>query len=80
MSFRWRESLVAMVSWHYATHAAMVALALMNEPRPAPSLPDERRKCKPRFWLPVAGRRPPVGPLGWTLGRCDCTIACRQAR
>jgi hypothetical protein len=40
MSFRWRASLVAMVAWRYATHAVMVALALLNEPRPAPPLPD----------------------------------------
>jgi len=68
MSWRWRESLVAMISWRYATHAAMVALALLNEPRPAPTLPDVVLDAIPRIdwiwrhnyhlwlaaWLPVA--------------------------
>lgn len=52
MSFRWRESLVAMISWRYATHAAMVALALLNEARPAPSLPDLVLDAFPRVdWI-----------------------------
>ena len=37
---RWRESLFAMVAWRYAAHAVMVALALLNEPRPAATLHD----------------------------------------
>lgn len=52
MSFRWRESLFAMISWRYATHAAMVALALLNEPRPAPSLHDLVLDAIPRVdWI-----------------------------
>jgi hypothetical protein len=52
LSWRWRESLVAMVAWRYSAHAAMVALALLNEPRPAPSLPDLVLDAVPRVdWI-----------------------------
>ena len=40
MKFRWRESFAVALAWRYAAHAAMVALALWNERRPAPPLPD----------------------------------------
>ena len=40
MKFRWRESFAVALVWRYAAHAAMVALALWNEQRPAPALPD----------------------------------------
>ncbi len=66
--FRWRESLALAIAWRYATHAAMVALALWNERRPAPALPDSVLAVVPRIewiarhnyhlwllaWLPVA--------------------------
>jgi hypothetical protein len=40
MKFRWRESFWIALAWRYAAHAAMVALALWNERRAAPPLPD----------------------------------------
>src|SRR5262245_20441872 len=40
MKFRWRDSLAVALAWRYAAHAAMVGIALWNERRPAPTLPD----------------------------------------
>ena len=48
----WRDSIALGVVWRYATHAAMVALALWNEARPAPSLPDRVLDLVPRIdWI-----------------------------
>lgn len=52
MSFRLRDSVVAMVTWRYATHSLMVAFALLNERLPAPSLPDRVLDCVARVdWI-----------------------------
>jgi membrane-associated phospholipid phosphatase len=49
---RARDSLLAMVGWRYGAHALMVALALWNESRPAPSLPDLVVAAVPRVdWI-----------------------------
>ena len=52
MRFRWRESLAVALVWRYSAHAAMVALALWNERRPAPALPDLVLSLVPRVdWI-----------------------------
>jgi hypothetical protein len=49
---RWRGSVLLAIAWRYATHAAMVALALWNERRPAPRLPDLVLELVPRVdWI-----------------------------
>ena len=57
----WRDSIALAMAWRYATHAAMVAIALWHEALPAPSLPDRVLAIVPRvewvarwnywFWL-----------------------------
>ncbi len=52
MKFRWRDSLAVALAWRYAAHSAMVALALWNEQRPAPTLPDLVLGVVPRVdWI-----------------------------
>jgi len=64
----WRDSVALAIAWRYATHALMVALALWNERRPAPTLPDSLLSIVPKVewiarhnyqlwfvaWVPVA--------------------------
>jgi hypothetical protein len=48
----WRDSIALGIAWRYVTHAAMVAAALWNEARPAPSLPDRVLDLVPRVdWI-----------------------------
>ena len=48
----WRDSIAVGIAWRYATHAAMVAAALWNEARPAPTLPDRVLELVPRIdWI-----------------------------
>lgn len=62
----WRDSIVIGIAWRYATHAVMVAAALWNEARPAPSLPDRLLDLVPRvdwiaranYWLWLAAWLP----------------------
>ena len=65
---RWSDSLLLAIAWRYATHAAMVGVALWNERRPAPTLPDLVLDAVPKVdwiarhnyhfwfvaWVPVA--------------------------
>jgi hypothetical protein len=46
------DSVMLAIGWRYATHAVMVALALVNETRPAPTLPDAVLSVVPRVdWI-----------------------------
>jgi hypothetical protein len=49
---RLKDSVAAAIAWRYAAHAAMVAMALWNEARAAPQLPDLILARVPRVdWL-----------------------------
>lgn len=49
---RLKDSVAASIAWRYATHALMVGVALWNERRPAPTLPDAILDRVPKVeWL-----------------------------
>lgn len=49
---RLKDSVAASIAWRYGTHALMVGVALWNERRPAPTLPDAILDRVPRVeWL-----------------------------
>lgn len=49
---RWRDNIPVAIVWRYAAHSAMVGMALWNEARPAPSLPDAVLDLVPRVgWI-----------------------------
>jgi len=64
---RFRDSLLLAIAWRYATHAAMVAIALWHEGRPSASPPDSVLAAVPKidwiacnnywiwlaFWVPI---------------------------
>jgi len=60
--WRWQDSIVVAIAWRYLAHSAMVAIALWNERRPAPTLPDAVLAVVPKviwianwnFWLWLA--------------------------
>ncbi len=48
----WRDSIPLAIAWRYATHSAMLALALWHERLPAPTLPDRVLALVPRIeWV-----------------------------